>query len=380
MPTCLKWGERQTQKCTEYRDQGHNDCQQYQDQGYNACSNWDKNCCDWWPCSWGCKIISWVCVAWYWVSNVVCVAWFWVADVVCVAWAVVTTAVCVIWDTAVTVVGAVIETVESIVGWVLSAVAFVIELFLTIPILGRLINWILDVVLTVVWFLAGLADTVLGFFGIRPEKKLRVCSIILSDENGKPLTDENGKPLTAAWMVPKLQQAIDVLRQEANVRVIDSGPFHYSSGHGGAETATEDWVHVHEKASPASVLDRGDEVGALGEDLGTVGALLNAIANTVCFYSTWRRLVGYGGPVIIFVVRSMQAGNGRSLGPLSDYITLSAQADLDVTVLAHELGHANYLWHVGGNDNLMFASAPRGTNLNWWQVTLLRSSRHVTYF
>jgi hypothetical protein len=26
------------------------------------------------------------------------------------------------------------------------------------------------------------------------------------------------------------------------------------------------------------------------------------------------------------------------------------------------------------------ASPPRGTSLNWWQVVIVRSSRHVTYF
>lgn len=51
-------------------------CSEYEDQGYNSCAKWDQNCCDWWPCSWGCKLITWLCVVWYWVSHWVCKAWY----------------------------------------------------------------------------------------------------------------------------------------------------------------------------------------------------------------------------------------------------------------------------------------------------------------
>jgi hypothetical protein len=50
-------------------------CKEYRDQGYNACARWDRNCCDWWPCSWACKLITWLCVAWYWISHWFCVVY-----------------------------------------------------------------------------------------------------------------------------------------------------------------------------------------------------------------------------------------------------------------------------------------------------------------
>ena len=48
-------------------------CRQYRDEGYSACARWDRRCCTWWPCSWLCKIVTWLCVAWYWISHWVCV-------------------------------------------------------------------------------------------------------------------------------------------------------------------------------------------------------------------------------------------------------------------------------------------------------------------
>lgn len=121
---CTQWAQQTIQTCIQYRDDGYNACAQYQDQGYNACaeyrdngynacSNWAKNCCTWWPCSWLCKIFSWICVAWVWVTNLVCVAWYWVTNLVCVAWYWVTSLVCIAWAT--------------VVRWICKAFAWVIK-------------------------------------------------------------------------------------------------------------------------------------------------------------------------------------------------------------------------------------------------------------
>lgn len=94
---CIKSRDVAYQKCTETRDKGYRQCDQYRDEGYNSCSRWDSQCCDWWPCSWACKLITWVCVAWYWISNIVCVVWHWVSNIVCVAWQWVFSTICVLW-------------------------------------------------------------------------------------------------------------------------------------------------------------------------------------------------------------------------------------------------------------------------------------------
>jgi len=71
--------------CTAYREEVIWACTEYRDDGYEACDRWDKNCCSWWPCSWGCRLFSWICFAWIWVSSWVCVGWGYVASWVCQA-------------------------------------------------------------------------------------------------------------------------------------------------------------------------------------------------------------------------------------------------------------------------------------------------------
>lgn len=163
MPSCIQWGEERHQECSQTADQGYNECTQTRDDGY-------RNCCTWWPC-------SWLCDAWVWVSNIVCVAWTWISNVVCVAWTWTTTAVCVLWDVVTTIVGAVIVTLESTLGWLPSLIAFVIEGILSIPVLGTLLRWIMNAATHVAFIVASLIDAGLGLIGIRPEKKIRVCTI-----------------------------------------------------------------------------------------------------------------------------------------------------------------------------------------------------------
>jgi hypothetical protein len=349
MPRCLEWGEERHKECSEYRDQGHNEC-----------ADWDSRCCTWWPCSWACKLVTWICVGWYWVSSIVCVAWTWI-----------TTAVCLVWDVVTTIVNAVLVTLESILGWVLSALAFVVELIFSIPFVGRLLKWIWNVVIEIVWNLVGIGDFVLGLIGIRPEKKLRICVIVLRDEKGVEVA-------SPASVVPHIQNAIDIFRAEANVRVIPVGPFQYDSGFADDERASTEWVHVVDGPSDSEILDVECGVDAAGEDLTTVGSRFELLMSTMCFYGNWRRVVGYGAPVTVFVTRTV--GDtfrlGCSLGPLSDYVTIEGGNPICVP---HELGHACNLWHVGGATNLMNESCGR-RELDWWQISILRNSRHVTYF
>jgi hypothetical protein len=366
MPTCIEWGEERTQECNDWRDEGHNEC-----------DDWDSNCCTWWPCSWGCKLITWVCVGWYWVADVVCVGWAWI-----------TTAVCVVWDVITTLVNAVLVTLESILGWVLSAAAFLIELVEMIPILGTLIRWVLNFVTWLVWTIVSLVDFVLGLIGIRPEKLLRVCTVILADEKGSPVA-------TPDYARAILQVAADVYKRDANVRVVPLGPFHYSSGFAGAEHVTDDWFVTESDASDADLLDVPCGGGGAGADWWTIGSRFQFKASTHCFYGAWRRLTGYGAPVTCFVIRSIPGAYGCCLW-ITDYATMQGGTapPIDARVLAHEVGHAGNLWHVCVDDdvrNLMGTGSacdpesftppdyadPRMSN---WQVLLVRASKHVTYF
>jgi hypothetical protein len=195
MPTCLEWATDRVEECTETRDEG-----------YNECSDWRSECCDWWPCSWACEVVSWFCYAYRWIENIVCVGW-----------TVITTAVCVLWDVVTTIINVILVTIESILGWVLSAIAAIIELLEMIPILGTIIRWIINIVTFVIWTIVAIGDFVLGFLGIRPEKILRVCPVILRDEKGTPIASVEN-------MVTMLQLACDIYKRDANVRIVLMGP------------------------------------------------------------------------------------------------------------------------------------------------------------
>jgi hypothetical protein len=370
MPRCIEWGEERTRECTETRDRGTNQCNSWADRG-------SRRCCTWWPCSMFCRVF-------YWVANVVCVGYHWVANVVCVAWTWVSTAVCLAWEVVTAFVGAIITTLETIFNWVLGIVAFVFNLILSIPYVGRWIAWVPNIIWTAVYSILSLPDLVLGAIGIRPEKKLRVKVVILRNERGQAIE-------TVDNVVRSLQSAIDAYASQANVRVMLSGPAEYSSGFSGNEVATRDWVTTHpdKGGAPAENLDVRCGGGAAVDDLGTTGAWFEAVMAIRDFYGNVRRLIGYGAPVVVFVVRSYPSSAGCSLGPLTNYVTVLTTSTVGAppppvpptTLLSidHELGHACNLTHTEDLNNMMTPGAP-GQQLATGQILLLRASRHVTYF
>lgn len=363
MPKCLEWAEERVEECNEWRDEGHNEC-----------DDWDDRCCDWWPCSWGCKLITWVCVGWYWVAS-----W------VCVGWTVITTLVCAVWDVVTIMVNALLVTLESILGWVLSALAFIVELIMAIPILGTLIRWIINFVTFLVWTIVSIVDFVAGLIGIRPEKLLRVCTVILRDEGGTPVASTD-------YAKQLLQLAADVYKRDANVRLVPLGPFKYQSGFADGPTVTDDWVSTESDPSPADMLDIPCNAGA---DWGTVGSRLQLKSSTQCFFGAWRRVVGYGAPVSCFIIRSVPGNSGCCMW-ITDYATMQGGQvpAANPRVLGHEAGHACNLWHKCVDDdvrNLMGvgdacdpdSTTPRDLadpRMSNWQVLLVRASKHVTYF
>lgn len=375
MATCLEWGEERHQECSATADQGYNECKEKRDEGY-------RKCCKWWPCRVFCK-------AWVWVSNIVCVAWTWVSKIVCVAWTWITTAVCVLWDVITTVVNAIIVTIESILGWIASGLAFILELLQMIPVLGTIIRWILNGISYGLGILGSIGDGVLGAIGIRPEKKLRVCTIILRDEKGNPMA-------TKSDVVTLLQLAADVYKRDANVKLVPLRPFDYSTGFNGANVVDESWIKIDNSNSDSDLLDPPCNVGG---EWGLAGSKFQWKVSTMCFYGAWRRTSGYGAPITVFIVRDSPNVLGCSLG-IVDFVTVDSAAtqpantDYSPRTLGHEIGHSCGLLHICVDDNIanMMATGsgcepqsntePDRMNptMSDWQALLVRASKHVTYF
>ncbi len=89
-----QWTSDATVSCLRYETHTTAVCNKYEDDGYNSCAQWSAQCCTWWPCSWACDIVSWLCNAWYWVSNVVCKVWCNIVQQTCQLWGHATRFVC----------------------------------------------------------------------------------------------------------------------------------------------------------------------------------------------------------------------------------------------------------------------------------------------
>ncbi len=311
--------------CTEWASESYDECTQTADQGYNSCANWDSSCCTWWPCSWGCKLLTWLCVAWTWVSNVVCVVWTTIVTMVCILW--------------------------TIIEVILTPIAVLVELILSIPIIGRILDELLNLIQEIFWRIVGLGDALLGLIGIRPLKKLVYCIVILKDESGNDVSDQ-------ATLQPFIDEAERVFRDEANILLILDG------------------IHSVAGPSPGHALDVSCNAAAWGEDLWLTGAYFNATGALYCPLGATSRITGLGHSLVVFCVRQIPGSTaGCALGPLTDYLTIEGRTPL---CLAHEIGHKVGLWHCCDGSNLANGTCG-GTQLDWWQVTIARNSKFVSY-
>lgn len=237
----------------------------------------------------------------------------------------------------------------EVVSVILDAIGLILGLIFSIPIIGRLIREIWDALVEIFWRIASIPGLLLDALGVDITKRLRVCVIILSDEDG---------PVAAPVSLdPSIQQAIRIYRDAANVELI------------------VEHIHTVKGEAPDRNLDVGCDAEAWWEDLWVEGSFFEFTANRVCFDGAGRRLVGFAAPVVVFVVRSVSGAAGCSLGLFSDYVTVEGP---DATCFAHEIGHACGLWHHGDRTNLLNGICG-GTQLEGWQRALVRSSRHVTY-
>jgi hypothetical protein len=241
----------------------------------------------------------------------------------------------------------------EIIAGALNIAGVLLGLIFAIPILGRLLHELWDILVELFWRIVGLLGLFLDLLGIELRKRLRICIIILTQE-------KDGKEFpvaTPADLKPDIDAAKRIYDQAANVELIVDG------------------IHTIDARAPDANLDVHCGAGAWGDDLWVAGSWFELTANSYCFDGAGQRLIGWAAPVIVFVVRDVEGKKGCSIGPFSDYVTIEGG---DPVCVAHEVGHACSLWHVDPPDNLMNGQCG-GTKLKKWQRVILRNSRHVTY-
>ncbi|HVR97386.1 MAG TPA: hypothetical protein VMW27_12275 [Thermoanaerobaculia bacterium] len=293
-------------------------------------------------------VSKWVCLGYVWVANWVCVGWTWITHKFCVAWETIKWSAC--WG-------------AKGFLWLLNGAAFVVSMIFWIPGLGPLARWLWHGLLTVFWGFVGLVDMGLCAIGVCPPKKLRLLAIVMVGERGQAVT-------TPAAVLPEVTNTIDLYRRLADVEVVPL-------------LGGDKWVVESNTPAPGYLLnvDCGGE--GLVKDLGLVGPGFDFQASVNGWDGNFRRLIGYGAPVIAFFVRDVEGSSqGCSFGPLVDYVTVESQPSV-ADSLPHEIGHAcNLIDLPGAGSNLMNPQANHrlpNTTLEKGQVLLVRASRHVTY-
>lgn len=228
------------------------------------------------------------------------------------------------------------------------------------------------------------------------EKKMRIVILILRDERGVPLIQETDQDLLDA-----IDYAKDTFKDRMNIQIKSYGNLIQTLSDSAPSAALG--VDCNSTARGVGISIGGAVVGgilgilggpvgvgigvALGFGIGSAisgknsgGALHNEFSEAGEYFAKntagwgWFRMNLYF-PITIFIVRDISGKIGCSLGPLTDYVTLSIKGVGSESTLAHELGHCCGLLHREDEiDNLMYPNDSRTNNhITRWQKYVVRT-------
>jgi hypothetical protein len=238
-----------------------------------------------------------------------------------------------------------------------------------IPIVGRIVDVFEATVNWVVSIGIGVLDAIGRFVGIRTTKHLRIHVFSLT-KNGVTLA-------TAQQLQPILDQTAMTLYDQAQIRL---------------HATVEAPITNH----PESMLRIQGGGGVILDNLGVKGGWLQSHALDFIDELTLFTF-DFGRPILVYIIEDVvdvdTNGNaiGASTGPLADWVAVEATAAIadqqppssyNKFVLAHEIGHSlGLLGHANSSPgDLMYDSTLTGDHLSPFQVSIIRSSPHVTFF
>jgi hypothetical protein len=259
----------------------------------------------------------------------------------------------------------VVRVVCTIVNFVLDVIGFIIGLILAIPILGGILRTVWNWLTEVVWRFIGIFDFIGSLIGIQPRKKF-YFGVVIPVINGTPIALE-------AAIQPQVDAVIEIYNRACNIDARFTG------------------FCRTEIAPPGGSITVNCDAGGFFEDWWLKGSWFEFVSKVCKFESNWRDVIGYGGELIAFVVNNVAPDStttatiGCSLSGTTNWVAIEGAPPVDTSTMAHEFGHAMLLGHEDTDrTNLMFGSAtgaaPSTMTLSNWQVSVVRSSRHVTYF
>lgn len=284
--------------------------------------NWWCLCCNKWLCwmAWVVvRVVTWVIVTvGKWVTRVVC----------------------------------------EVVNVVLDVIGFIVELILSIPIIGGIIRTILNWVTEIIWRIVGLIDFLASLAGIRPRKKMYFGVVV-------PPRGTITPAITDADIMRQVNAAIGFYDTTCNIEMIFTGICHTNV------------------SPPAEGLTVGCDAGGFFSDWWLAGSYFELAAATCKFTDSFRRVIGLGAEIIVFIVQDVTpAGtNGCSFASTHNYVVIEAKPGDQAFVATHEIGHACWLPHDGDPANLMNPITPTtNPTLTNVQIALVRWSKHCVYF
>lgn len=189
------------------------------------------------------------------------------------------------------------------------------------------------------------------------QKKLRIQVFILRKENGDPVLNDKAS-LTA--LQDALDYAIQTFKDRFDVKIKPYG---------------NPVIQTLSGAAPTAALDVKCDSGAASNEWGEAGEYF---ANNLAGWNLIPLSLGF--PVSVFVVRFIDGKIGCSLGPLTDYVTVSVDGANSLNTMAHELGHCCGLLHREDVKNLMYPDDIRDNHVTGWQKFVVRNSRHCTFW
>jgi len=235
------------------------------------------------------------------------------------------------------------------------------------------------------------------------EKNIRMVVLILRDEKGVPLIQENDKNLQIAIAYAKKtfkdRMNIKINPYGQQVQTIQDPAPTAALGVDCDSNARGTGIAVAGAVAGGIIGVLGGPVGigigtAIGFGIGSAlsgktsgGALYNEFSEAGEYFAKhtagwgWLRMNLYF-PITVFIVRDITGKIGCSLGPLTDYVTLSVNGVASESTLAHELGHCCGLLHRDNQiDNLMYPDKSRtNNNITGWQKYVVRTCRHCTFW
>jgi Matrixin len=247
-------------------------------------------------------------------------------------------------------------TVLAVFGRVIDVIGFIVGIILSIPIIGGILRTILNWATEIVWRVVGFIDFLGSLVGIRLRKRMYFGVVVPSVE-GTPIISDSE-------IQRQVDAAIDLYDRKCKIKLIFTG------------------IRHTKVPAPAGGLSVGCDASGFFGDWWIAGSYFEFASTFGKYPRSFRRVIGHGAELIVFIVQDVTPTNtnGCSFGSTHNWVVVEAKASDQSFVAAHEMGHACWLGHRSDANNLMSPSTPTSDpELTFWQISLIRWSKHCVY-